>query len=169
MFPSGPSCFIVLIIAMGIGAGHSFSASAMLQGVSASICKLQHPPHRFQRCCPRSTSFGAYLSARMFSSENDSQQSDTAGLKLFVATAEDMEDVGGIIASVTLEDDKAAGSVIFLMGDLGAGKTAFARGFLRAATGDINLRVTSPTYLLANAYPANAGVGSNTNLECVSA
>jgi tRNA A37 threonylcarbamoyladenosine biosynthesis protein TsaE len=36
-----------------------------------------------------------------------------------------------------------------------AGKTAFSRGFLRAATGIPDLRVTSPTYLLSNTYQAS--------------
>ena len=90
-------------------------------------------------------------------------------MKLLIPTAEDMEDVGGLIATITLEDDDAAGSVILLMGDLGAGKTAFARGFLRAATGIVDLRVTSPTYLLSNSYPVNSGVMSKKNLEYVSA
>ena len=90
-------------------------------------------------------------------------------MKLLIPTAEDMEDVGGLIATITLEDEDAAGSIIFLMGDLGAGKTAFARGFLRAATGTVDLRVTSPTYLLSNSYPVNSGVMSKKNLEYVSA
>lgn len=90
-------------------------------------------------------------------------------MKLLIPTAEDMEDVGGLIATITLEDEEAAGSTIFLMGDLGAGKTAFARGFLRAATGVADLRVTSPTYLLSNSYPVNAEAVSNKNLEYVSA
>ena len=154
MFPSGPSCFLFLIVAMNIAVGRSFSVSTIARKYYAALCK----PQPANQCC-----------AHLFSSENDAQQTEIAGLQLLISTAEDMEDVGGLIASVTLEDQKAAGSIIFLMGDLGAGKTAFARGFLRAATGDQNLRVTSPTYLLANAYPANAGVGSNKNLEYVAA
>jgi len=91
-------------------------------------------------------------------------------LKLLIPTAEDMEDIGGLLASVTLEDKAAAaGGIIFLKGDLGAGKTAFARGFLRAATGDADLRVTSPTYLLSNTYLASAAEGGNKNMEWVSA
>lgn len=49
------------------------------------------------------------------------------------------------------------GDIFFLDGDLGAGKTSFSRGFLRASTGDEGLRVTSPTYLLVNVYPILGG------------
>lgn len=45
------------------------------------------------------------------------------------------------------------GSVILLHGDLGAGKTSFARGFVRAAVRNPSVEVTSPTFLLANEYP----------------
>ncbi|MGI6577917.1 MAG: tRNA (adenosine(37)-N6)-threonylcarbamoyltransferase complex ATPase subunit type 1 TsaE [Eubacteriales bacterium] len=42
------------------------------------------------------------------------------------------------------------GSVVALFGDMGAGKTAFVRGLVRA-TG-FNGRVTSPTYSIVNEY-----------------
>lgn len=73
---------------------------------------------------------------------------------LSVPTANDMEDVGGLLASLLLEKGRPEGAIVCLEGDLGAGKTAFARGFVRGATGDWNLRVTSPTYLLSNTYRA---------------
>lgn len=44
------------------------------------------------------------------------------------------------------------GDAILLSGPLGAGKTEFARAFLRAASGDPGLRVPSPTFTLAQNY-----------------
>jgi tRNA threonylcarbamoyladenosine biosynthesis protein TsaE len=73
-------------------------------------------------------------------------------LNLRIPTAEDMEDIGGILSV-----DTVAGDVVLLDGDLGAGKTCFSRGFIRGRTGHgsdtENVRVTSPTYLLSNTYP----------------
>jgi len=103
----------------------------------------------------------------------------TEPMKLRIPTPEDMEDIGALLAAVTLQEEggaaTAAGDTIFLTGDLGAGKTALARGFVRAATGDAHLRVTSPTYLLSNTYrvvtaaASSAEDGANTNLEYVRA
>jgi tRNA threonylcarbamoyladenosine biosynthesis protein TsaE len=45
-----------------------------------------------------------------------------------------------------------AGDAILLAGPLGAGKTAFARAFLRAAAGDPALEVPSPSYTLVQSY-----------------
>ena len=44
-----------------------------------------------------------------------------------------------------------AGDVFTLAGDLGAGKTAFARFFIQALCGDVE--VTSPTFNLLQTYP----------------
>ncbi len=49
------------------------------------------------------------------------------------------------------------GDAILLDGPLGAGKTAFARAFLRAATGDPDLEVPSPTFTLVQSYDTPAG------------
>lgn len=71
-----------------------------------------------------------------------------------------MEDIGGILSVNT-----AAGDVILLDGDLGAGKTCFSRGFIRGRTGirggdetNSTICVTSPTYLLSNTYPLEDGI-----------
>ncbi|MBI1339830.1 tRNA (adenosine(37)-N6)-threonylcarbamoyltransferase complex ATPase subunit type 1 TsaE [bacterium] len=49
-----------------------------------------------------------------------------------------------------------AGDVIHLIGDLGAGKTALARGLIRSLAGDPRLEVPSPTFTLVQTYPAPA-------------
>ncbi len=46
------------------------------------------------------------------------------------------------------------GDAILLEGPLGAGKTAFARAFLRAASADPSLDVPSPTFTLVQSYEA---------------
>ena len=53
--------------------------------------------------------------------------------------------VGAAVAEVV-----EAGDVIVLVGDLGAGKTAFVQGF--AASIGVTAPVTSPTFTLANRY-----------------
>ena len=87
-----------------------------------------------------------------------------SAVELRIPTAQDMEDMGGLLFSTfvasTGEDASSSSSsssssrtgLILLDGDLGAGKTALSRGFIRAATGEPDLRVTSPTYLLSNTY-----------------
>jgi tRNA threonylcarbamoyladenosine biosynthesis protein TsaE len=51
-----------------------------------------------------------------------------------------------------------AGDAILLEGELGAGKTVFARVFLRTATGDPALEVPSPTFTLVQSYATPIGV-----------
>ncbi len=50
-----------------------------------------------------------------------------------------------------------AGDAILLEGELGAGKSAFARAFLRAASGDPALEVPSPTFTLVQSYDTRIG------------
>lgn len=49
------------------------------------------------------------------------------------------------------------GDSILLSGSLGAGKSAFARAFLRAASGDPALDVPSPTFTLVQTYETLKG------------
>jgi tRNA threonylcarbamoyladenosine biosynthesis protein TsaE len=49
------------------------------------------------------------------------------------------------------------GDAILLEGELGAGKTEFARGFLRAAAADPALEVPSPTFTLVQEYDTRLG------------
>jgi tRNA threonylcarbamoyladenosine biosynthesis protein TsaE len=49
------------------------------------------------------------------------------------------------------------GDAILLEGPLGAGKSAFARAFLRAASGDPELDVPSPSYTLVQSYDTHLG------------
>ena len=49
------------------------------------------------------------------------------------------------------------GDSLLLEGPLGAGKTAFARAFLRAAAGDAALDVPSPSFTLVQIYDSRIG------------
>ncbi|THD48809.1 MAG: tRNA (adenosine(37)-N6)-threonylcarbamoyltransferase complex ATPase subunit type 1 TsaE [Bradyrhizobium sp.] len=67
-----------------------------------------------------------------------------------------MIDLTDEAATLALARDVAdialAGDFIALSGDLGAGKTTFARGFLRVLTGDPQLEAPSPTFTLMQVY-----------------
>ena len=62
--------------------------------------------------------------------------------------------------AAALADVARVGDVIALSGELGAGKTVFARAFVRALSGGPGGRrreVPSPTFTLAQAYDCDAG------------
>jgi hypothetical protein len=72
---------------------------------------------------------------------------------------------GGYSFTAALADERATerlmrdiaalvepGDLITLSGDLGAGKTTFARAFIRHAAGDENIEVPSPTFTLMQSY-----------------
>lgn len=89
------------------------------------------------------------LSISRLQSSSFSSSSVEEETHLRVPTAEDMEDMGGLVATFL---NFAPPATILLEGDLGAGKTSWTRGFIRAATRDYTLPVTSPTYLLSQTY-----------------
>jgi hypothetical protein len=102
-------------------------------------------------------------------------EKDCTPLRLYIPTEVDMAEIGTMCAMLflttpnleTYESMPNNGDVIFLKGDLGSGKSVFARGFVRGALGDWKVDVPSPTYLLSNTYFASEDKGSNKNLECV--
>ena len=72
---------------------------------------------------------------------------DIHSWSILCETPEDIEAFGSRVASVVGNTD-----IILLKGDLGAGKTTFTRGLIRAKFEDDDMRVTSPSYLLDNVY-----------------
>ena len=64
--------------------------------------------------------------------------------------AEGTEELGARLARARPRTDGLA--VLYLQGELGSGKTTFARGFARAA--GVGTLVRSPTYTLLELYPA---------------
>lgn len=111
---------------------------------------------------PRQTTRGL----RLFSSTSPSGLSserigEPYSLCLSIPEPEICEDIGALISAFSEPPD-----VLFLDGDLGAGKTTFSRGFVQCKLGidenDTNsIRVTSPTYLLSNTYKYKSGNSIN--------
>ena len=66
-----------------------------------------------------------------------------------VPTESAMEALGASIAQNT-----RAGDTVLLFGNIAAGKTCFARGFVREYAGDPSMIVSSPTFLLDHVYHA---------------
>jgi MurNAc alpha-1-phosphate uridylyltransferase len=69
-----------------------------------------------------------------------------------IKSEQDMADFGADMASLLPPH-----TVLLLSGDLGAGKTVFARGFIRAALGTPSSSVTSPTFNMVSIYDTSTG------------
>ncbi len=69
-------------------------------------------------------------------------------MEIKVKNEEKMQDLGGHLARVL-----AANDVVYLIGELGAGKTVLVRGAARSL--GYQGRVTSPTFSLMNIYESN--------------
>ena len=64
------------------------------------------------------------------------------------ASAEETRAAGRILGSLL-----QAGDVVFLIGEMGSGKTCFTQGIGEALRGEEEMVVTSPSYTLLNVYP----------------
>jgi tRNA threonylcarbamoyladenosine biosynthesis protein TsaE len=73
-------------------------------------------------------------------------------MSIKLATLSETETFAAAVAAVA-----RPGDAILLSGDLGSGKTAFARGFLRAASKDVSLEVPSPSFTLVQSYATRRG------------
>ena len=71
-------------------------------------------------------------------------------MKILLHTEADTMALGARLAGLA-----RAGDAILLSGPLGAGKSTLARAFLRAASGQPELVVPSPSYTLVQAYPVS--------------
>lgn len=67
------------------------------------------------------------------------------------ASADEMQQIGRVLARVLLPRD-----VVFLKGDLGAGKTTLVSGVVAELMGD-QVRATSPTFTLAHVWETPKG------------
>lgn len=72
-------------------------------------------------------------------------------MRLHLANLDETQRFGKLIAQTCHKGD-----VVFLIGELGAGKTSTCRGFLREFTGDVEMDVPSPSYLIMLEYKSKS-------------
>ena len=65
------------------------------------------------------------------------------------------DETAAFAAQFSLQDTET--NILFLNGDLGAGKTVFARNLIKKLVGDDDLDVPSPTFSLVQTYETNKG------------
>jgi tRNA threonylcarbamoyladenosine biosynthesis protein TsaE len=70
------------------------------------------------------------------------------------SSSQETQNIGGLIAGLAQKGD-----VITLSGDLGMGKTTFARGFIQSLVPNVG-NVTSPSFALMNLYEATLADGT---------
>ena len=81
------------------------------------------------------------------SAPSSSSSNDEGVLVLFAPTLRATERVAALLAA-----DARRGDVLCLHGDVGAGKSALSRAYVRAVAGDPHVDVPSPTFLLQQVY-----------------
>ena len=115
-------------------------------------------------------SFSSSLASRRFTSLRNGRVT-VACAKLStsfvsVATSEGMRRLGGDVANAALESPSGP-LTIFMRGDVGAGKTTFSRGFVKEYTGEQDVQVVSPTYLIDVTYEGREGGGGSVSFGSV--
>eukprot|EP00186_Timspurckia_oligopyrenoides_P004500 CAMPEP_0182444056 /NCGR_PEP_ID=MMETSP1172-20130603/2624_1 /TAXON_ID=708627 /ORGANISM="Timspurckia oligopyrenoides, Strain CCMP3278" /LENGTH=212 /DNA_ID=CAMNT_0024639515 /DNA_START=121 /DNA_END=759 /DNA_ORIENTATION=+ len=86
-------------------------------------------------------------SSSLESTRKELDNKGSSGLSVLVETEEALHSLAGKLARRI-----QTGDCLLLKGEMGVGKSSFARGYIRQALLDPVLQVTSPTFLLDNVY-----------------